>query len=152
MYDRNGGLVRSILDICHCSKEGKLLPRSYPFASRESAHGPVLDYLSCTACGLRYDAKEEGKSLFELRQLRHTTSAELEQRPAKCPHCLSDRIATEKAAAHGIISSRDPRRHPDFAFCEDCNSTLGRLPIDLELIAEYERGLEEKARALDRLG
>lgn len=149
--------MRSILDVCLCGA-GKLLPRSYGvtatrcYSTNRNDHSSVIDYLSCNACGLRYDAKEEGESLYYLRQTAHRHAIELNQKPDQCVFCASTKIAAEEAIfGNGIASSRDPRKHPKYAFCETCNSSLGRLPVDPLLVAEYEQWLKNQTRELDNL-
>jgi len=149
--------MRSILDTCLC-KLGKLLPRTYSIRANRQ-HGSdrhdlssVIDYLSCNACGLRYDANEEGKSFYHLRQEAHRRAVELSQVPEQCTFCESTKIAAEEAViTNGIASSRDPRKHPKYAFCVTCNSSLGRLPVDPLLVAEYEQWLNNQTRRLEGL-
>ena len=95
--------MRSILDVCLCGA-GKLLPRSYGvtatrcYSTNRNDHSSVIDYLSCNACGLRYDAKEEGESLYYLRQTAHRHAIELNQKPDQCVFCARSRQKRRSSA------------------------------------------------------
>src|SRR3989338_2999360 len=70
-YHMRGGHVRSILDTCTVCQIGRLLPHSrpcfapstlgrlepigpWPCAADRRPYSPVLDFLACNVCGLRY--------------------------------------------------------------------------------------------------
>lgn len=149
--------MRSILDDCSACKKGVLLPREregrigrgaeftsrtrigarYDPSRRKEYERPsfILGFLSCNRCGVRYDAKDAGKDLKDLRV--YDKSLELAAKPKSCPKCHKKKIETEYPFGK-IGPMRDPREHPEGMFCGSCNHVFGLLPVDPAVIAAYD--------------
>ncbi len=170
--------MRSILDTCAVCQIGRLLPRTrsdffprvlgrlepiglWPNALGRTPHsdGPVLDFLSCNVCGLRYDARDAGRTFADLRRTVLATATEIPSIPTTCPHCHQGSLATEALGNPdddpGIVRAMralyDPRDFPNFVYCPTCNSVLGKLPIDPAAIASYEQRLAQMRTQLAQI-
>lgn len=145
--------MRSILDSCSCGK-GVLLPRGRvpdaPYVGggigscmddfmqmpyRRPAF--IVDFLSCNSCGARFDARDAGRNLADLRV--YDKSAPPITDCAACPKCNGTKIGRE--FPFGKLSGEmvDSTKFPEGAYCTACNTVLGLLPPDPARDAQNRR-------------